>query len=265
MASWQKALTWAEPKGHFVQFYKSDEPLLNRTVGRFLWDGLLRGDGLLVIGTAERRRCLVSQLEKLGADVDQALGDRQLLLLDAQQTLDCFMTDGQPRKNLFESTLNAALHELRPPGSGTVVRAYGEMVGILWQAGQRSSAICLEDYWNRLLQQRSDILLFCGYPIDFFGEDCDSQEFKDVLCAHTHLLPTSEKDSLEAALRRAMNELLGDKAASVRLLMSTTNDSTSSVLPPAEADVLWLRQNLPAESGRILDLARQYCEWSAAD
>src|SRR4051812_15087710 len=56
-----------EPHGHFVQFYKADEPLLNRNVGRFLWDGLLRGDALLVIATPERRESVSSHLDRLGA------------------------------------------------------------------------------------------------------------------------------------------------------------------------------------------------------
>ena len=46
--------------GHFVQFYKADEPSLNRNVASFLWDGLLRGDGLVVIATQQRRESLVS-------------------------------------------------------------------------------------------------------------------------------------------------------------------------------------------------------------
>src|SRR6059058_590201 len=66
-----------EPHGHFVQFYKADEPLLNRNVGRFLWDGLLRGDALLVIATAERRESLGSHLDRLGADVSLIRSRRQ--------------------------------------------------------------------------------------------------------------------------------------------------------------------------------------------
>ena len=52
----------AEPHGHFVQFYKADEPSLNRNVAKFLWDGLLEGEGLLVIATPQRRESLATQL-----------------------------------------------------------------------------------------------------------------------------------------------------------------------------------------------------------
>src|SRR5437764_10662776 len=74
-----------EPHGHFVQFYHSDEPLLNRNVGCFLWDGLLRGDALLVIATPERRESLSNHLLRLGADVPSIRARRQLSFLDARE------------------------------------------------------------------------------------------------------------------------------------------------------------------------------------
>src|SRR5437868_5547511 len=91
-----QAVTRAETHGHFVQFYKADEPLLNRNVGNFLWDGLLRGDGLLVIGTRQRRESLSSYLSRLGADVTLARKERQLAMLDAHEVLARFMENGLP-------------------------------------------------------------------------------------------------------------------------------------------------------------------------
>src|SRR5947208_13599485 len=98
-----------EPHGHFVQFYQSDEPLLNRNVGRFLWDGLLRGDALLVIATPERRDSLSRHLARLGADVSLIRGRRQFTLLDAQETLAAFMVNGLPDWSRFQATIAQAL------------------------------------------------------------------------------------------------------------------------------------------------------------
>src|SRR6202035_3562291 len=91
----------AEPHGHYVQFYKADEPLLNRNVGQYLWEGLLRGDGLLVIATPERRESLAGHLRRMGADVETAVRERQLAMLDAQATLARCMAAGEPDDRAF--------------------------------------------------------------------------------------------------------------------------------------------------------------------
>jgi hypothetical protein len=90
---------------HYVQFYKADEPSLNRNVASFLWDGLLRGDGLVVIATRQRRESLTSHLSRLGADVVLARREGQLAMLDAQEMLDRFMIDGQPDWDRFSVPL----------------------------------------------------------------------------------------------------------------------------------------------------------------
>src|SRR6266566_211343 len=99
----------AEPNGHFVQFYKADEPLLNRNVGNFLWEGLLRGDGLLVIATRQRRESLSSHLGRLGADVALARREGQLAMLDAHEVLTRFMVNGQPEGDRFQDAIGEAL------------------------------------------------------------------------------------------------------------------------------------------------------------
>lgn len=104
----------AETHGHFVQFYKADEPLLNRNVGNFLWDGLLRGDGLLVIATRQRRESLSSHLSRLGADVVLARREGQLAMLDADEVLARFMVNGQPDWDRFQDATGEALQLARP-------------------------------------------------------------------------------------------------------------------------------------------------------
>src|SRR5713226_7209949 len=143
--SLERVFEEAGPCGHLVQFYKADEPLLNRNVGQFLWEGLLRGDGLLVIAAPERRDSVTSHLKRLGVDIAIVLREGQLSLLDAQQTLDCFMVDGQPDWDLFRQIIGNALAAVRPRTGMATVRAYGEMVGLLWQAEQYSAAVMLEE------------------------------------------------------------------------------------------------------------------------
>jgi len=242
---------------HFVQFYKADEPSLNRNVSGFLWDGLLRGDGLLVIGTPQRRESLSSHLARLGADVALARREGQLAMLDADEMLSRFMIDGQPDLERFQAAVGEALLLARPRVADASVCAYGEMVGLLWEAGQTSAAIRLEECWNQLLHA-GRISLFCGYPIDIFANDFERTHIHDVLCAHTHVLPTGGGADLGAALDRAMDELLGSAADEVRSSMNASLPASNLAMPEAESTILWLRSNIPDNAETILASARTH-------
>ncbi len=249
------------PHAHFVQFYKADEPSLNRNVASFLWDGLLRGDGLLVIATAQRRESLSSHLARLGADVVLARREGQLAMLDARELLDRFMVDGRPDPERFQDVIAEALRVALPRVPDASVCAYGEMVGVLWEAGETAAAIQLEEYWNQLLH-RGGITLFCGYPIDIFADDFQKSHIHDVLCAHTRVMSTGSNGELGAALDRAMDELLGSGADEVRLSMKTGVPSMNLAAPEAESAILWLRSHVPENAESILTCARSYYEAS---
>jgi hypothetical protein len=263
MTASDHVLDHAEPCGHYVQFYKADEPQLNRNVGRFLWEGLLRGDGLLVVATAQRRLSLTDYLRRLGADVTMALGERQLIMLDADETLARFMVDGVPDLDLFNTAIQEALQAVVPRSPERDVRAYGEMVGVLWQSHQYEAAISLEDHWNKLLHV-TGISLFCGYPIDVFGEDIENPNLHAVLCAHTHMVAGTGSE-LGKALDSAMNEVLGSQADGLRLTIADDGSKGGAVMPAVEASIFWLRKNLPQHAEGILSLARNYYDASQSE
>jgi len=57
--------------------------------------------------------------------------------------------DGQPDWDLFRRVIGDALRALRPRTGTGSIRAYGEMVGLLWGAESYEAAGRLEEYWNR--------------------------------------------------------------------------------------------------------------------
>jgi hypothetical protein len=254
MTSCAELLDQPEPEGHFVQFYGSDDRLLTRNVSRFLAEGLRRGDGLLAIAAPEHSGSVARQLrEERG--YSKAVLEGRLVFLDAQGTLDRLMVDGQPDQELFESVIGEALKGVQARAGHTGIRAYGEMVGLLWKAGQQTAAARLEGFWNSLLRSRN-ISLFCGYPIDVFGEDFQVELVDPLLCAHTHMLPVD--DALESALNKAMDEVLGPRVDGLRELIKANYRPAWGEVPRSEAVILWLRNNLPGSSKEILRLARQY-------
>jgi hypothetical protein len=249
--------------GHLLQFYKADEPLLNRNVGQFLWEGLLRGEGLLVVAAQERRDSVASHLRRLGVDIPLVVREGQLMLLDAQEMLDRFMVNGVPDRNLFRQVIGGALEAVRPRTGKASIRVYGEMVGLLWQAEEYSAAIQLEEYWNQLLHS-DGFVLFCGYPIDIFAEDFERSRIEALLCAHTHCVQAGSDGHLDRAVHQAMEDVLGESAHGTRLRMSAASSVTGAAPSPAEDSILWLRQNLPDQAGGILSRARTYYQASQA-
>jgi hypothetical protein len=257
MSAWDKLLEQPNSRGHFVQLYEADESSLTENVGRYLWEGLRRGDGALVIATPEHRELFCRHLDGLGADLATLLGKQQLVLWDAQQTLSQFMVAGQPDWHLFERTLRAAMRQLHLAKEDAGLRAYGEMVGILWKGRQFAAAIRLEQFWNKLLEH-SSFSLYCAYAIDVFGKEFQVANLDGVLCAHTHLVPSQPNGNLETALQLAMDEILGENADELRLVIKQNLHPGWAIMPNAEAMVLWLRNNLPARADDIIARARHY-------
>jgi hypothetical protein len=235
--------------------YDRDRLPLARNVAAYISEGLKRGQGAIVIATPEHRDIFREELRKRDIDASLPLLESGLLFLDAHQTLNRFLIDGEPDEARFRETVAAAIcqvREARPAG----LRAYGEMVGVLWSAGRRASAIGLERFWNALLRDR-EFSLFCAYPIDIFSADFQIPRVDALLCDHTHLIPTGEQDKLANALSFAIDEVLGSKAQSLKTLIKANYRPAWAVLPEAEGIILWLRNNLPRQADEILALARR--------
>jgi hypothetical protein len=257
MSPWEKLLERPHSRGHVVQLYEqADELSLAANVSRYLWEGLKQGEGAVVVATPEHRELFCRQLERVGADPQSAVRNGQLEFLDAWQTLSRCMTGAQPDWRLFEGVIGAAIGRLRPAKAGA--RAYGEMVGLLWNTRQFAAANRLEQLWNRLLAQ-SSFSLYCAYAIDIFGKDFHAGSVDAILRAHTHVIPAQPDGNLEEALHWAMDEVLGARAEDVKTRIGSRRHRSWALMPNAETIVLWLREFLPSQAEDILVRARRHC------
>jgi hypothetical protein len=165
-----------------VQFY-SDSVRLCLSVADFLGDGIAARQPLIVIATPEHRELILRELKRRHFDVDRWLADGEFALLDAHATLELFMEDGMPRAASFRQAIGAMIDHVRKGRDECVIRAYGEMVDLLWRAGNPDAAIRLEVLWNDLAAQFSFSLL-CGYSMgNFYNHPA---AMKDVCALHTH-------------------------------------------------------------------------------
>jgi hypothetical protein len=168
---------------HAVRFYESQESL-SRTVAEFLGEGLAIGQPAVLIGTPSHADAVVAELRRRGVDVDSMTSTGRFELLDARAVLATFMVEGTPDAARFKASLSEVLDRLRRGCAGTV-RAYGEMVDLLWQDGQTDAAIRLEMLWN-LLAATHDFSLLCGYAIGSFYKRAG---MRDICAQHSHVVP----------------------------------------------------------------------------
>jgi PAS domain S-box-containing protein len=168
---------------HFVQFYEHEESLL-ALVGDYLGEGLRKGDLLLVIATPEHQNGFCEQLAQSGLAVDRAIAEGRFKLLDARETLSKFMVKGLPDWERFRHTMERVLTGMPNKGAGTI-RAYGEMVDLLWRDGNPEAAVQLEEQWNDLRELYS-FSLFCAYVMASFYKQ--PSELRRVCDLHSHVV-----------------------------------------------------------------------------
>jgi PAS domain S-box-containing protein len=157
-----------------VQFYDDDETLA-ATVARFVAEGLSAEEVITTVATADHTRAIDRRLRVEGVDVDSARASGRLLSLDAHETLARFMRDGEPDAQLFEAVVGGLMTERAAVANGARLRAYGEMVDILWKSDQKSAALHLEELWTDLQSRRSFTLL-CAYAMGrFYTQSVASQ------------------------------------------------------------------------------------------
>jgi signal transduction histidine kinase/ActR/RegA family two-component response regulator len=189
IAKWNFAppADWSEMSDteHFVQFYEADGFLLNSLSG-FIGAAINSGDAAVVVATKAHRDGLDELLRVNGLDVTNAVACGRYVSLDAAETLSKFMVDGSPETGRFNEVLGGVLASVTDGRAR--VRAFGEMVALLWAEGNYNGAIRLEELWNNL-QKAYSFSLFCAYPMHGFSGEKFEQPHDGVCTVHSRVLP----------------------------------------------------------------------------
>ena len=153
-------LAGAAQRGHVVQFYAREWELA-AGVGEYLAEALDAGCAVVVVATPAHRLAFESYLAGVEADVAAARSAGRYQAIDAAALLRRFAGAGQVDAASFEAEVGQVI---RAAGAaGRPVRVYGEMVALLWEAGQLNAALELEGRWNDLARD-IPFGLYCGYP-----------------------------------------------------------------------------------------------------
>jgi hypothetical protein len=171
-------------RDHFVQFYKADQTLVD-CVARFFAVGFAKGNVAVIIATREHREAIESRLRELGVNLNALRESGGYSAFDAREMLSNFMVDGRPNPHRFRALLGTWMDVAVRSGAG--VRAFGEMVALLWAEGNEAGAIELEHLWNDL-SETHEFALFCAYPAAAIENDDLKNSFTHVCRAHSRVI-----------------------------------------------------------------------------
>jgi hypothetical protein len=171
---------------HIVQFYERDTELL-AAVTPYLAAAVRAGEVAIVIATEAHRREFEAELRADGVDLAKARAEGKFLSLDAAATMALFMRDGHIDRDGFNEVIGGIVRAAA--GSSRRVRAYGEMVALLWEAGDVLGAIELETLWHELGREVS-FALFCSYPASAVSHPEHAEAVDQVCHLHSAVLDT---------------------------------------------------------------------------
>lgn len=197
---------------HTVQFYEDDAYLATAVV-EFLSEGLKAGQPLIVVATKPHREAFLAGLSATGIGAADVL--QGLTWLDAADTLATFMNGTVPDEQRFKASLGSVLDGAVHGNRRTALRAYGEMVDVLWKEGNAAGAIRLEELWNELADHYS-LSLLCGYSMDNFHQESHAPDFQRICQHHRHVVPTERYTSVDDAQRLVEVSLLQQRAQALQ-------------------------------------------------
>jgi hypothetical protein len=253
--SWSMFLEGAPPTGHAVQVY-SELAELAASVGTFLDAGFRAGEPAVVIAAAGHTHAFLAELERRGHHVDELRAQGLLTCCDAEDTLASFMDGDVPSGERFEDAVGGLLDEVARRFPEKTIRAFGEMVDLLFQRGQQATAIALEELWNRALESRTCALL-CGYELDVFDLDTQTSALPEIMRTHTHPHPVADTARLATAVHQTLTEVVGSDATA-RLYLRVAEEVPRTALPRAQAVLMWLSRHQPTTARRVLQGARTH-------
>jgi hypothetical protein len=176
---------WGEiaPCDHVVQIYETDDAFLDLLHG-FVNEGLSSGDSVIVIATDAHILGLNQRLIKSGRDVNAIIDKNLYIPLDADKTLSQFMVNDWPDENLFIRVVSDLIGKAKEDNRR--VRAFGEMVALLWAKGQIGATVRLEQLWNKFCESEA-FCLFCAYPKGGFTQDA-SESLTHICSVHSKMI-----------------------------------------------------------------------------
>lgn len=165
---------------HVVQFYRDGHDGAEGA-GDYLAAAARNGEAAIAIGTPQRLLAFEKRMAGAGIDVPGAVARGDYRTVDAAGTLREIVAGRRPDPAGFEQVIGGLIKEAA--GTGRPVRVFGELVGLMWDAGWIAGAVELEELWIGL-GRRYPFGLWCGYPAEPMGDPGVADAVTDVCRLH---------------------------------------------------------------------------------
>jgi hypothetical protein len=252
---WQRFIENAQPGEHAVQIL-GDADRLTEALSGYVGAGLRSGAPAVIIARVRHWRSLVGELESRGWDPAALRRERLLNYREADETLEKLMREAAPEPEGFARVVGGLLDEVSELFPDQTIRAFGEMVDILWARGEEQAALAVEELWNELARTRGFALL-CGYHLDIFDLDVQREALPKIFRAHSHAQPTTNSGRLAEAVHHALTDVAGPRGAA-RVYLDMAEQMPATSLPRAQAVLSWLSGTNARLARMVLERARSH-------
>ena len=259
--SWRELVREPGSERHLVQLYREPSFLANAVAGWAL-PALERGGCAILIGVPANTALVFARLQEEGIDVDAVREEGRLVVVDASWLLAQFMAGRSPDAERFKAhvvaILDAAREARRVPDAE--IRAWGEMVNLLWQNGNAPAAQALETMWNEVIDAQPGLRLLCSYALDNLDPGTHAGALHDVCAGHSQLIPEEDEARFEIALGDALVDVFGEQEAGIVRTLFARQRRMPITMPPAEAVLVALHETQPEVAKRVLSSTKANLE-----
>ena len=255
-SSWKELLANPGPNGHIVQLYQ-DADFYGEAISHFAAAGLARGESVIIVATGPNWANISGRLASKGFSTDELFRRGQLILLDADGTLPTFLVGDMPDAKTFKALAEATIEQARAGGKFPRVRWWGEMVNLLYIAGNQSGSTRLGELFYEVAHEQS-ISIFHSFLMDKYDPKIYVRAFTDIYRTHSHVIPAEDYALHRTIVDRAIGEVIGPiQGPLLRSLVSWTHGRTFG-MPTSQSILLWVKDALPTKFDEVLACARKY-------
>ena len=170
---------------HEVLFYSDDAGLLE-TFTRSIAAALNDGNAAIVLVMKSHQESLRERLKAESVDIDGAIQQGTLVLLDAAVVLSTVMVDGLPDPARFLAGFGALIEAAAKAAKSEQPRVVvcGEGVALLQAEGKTDAAARTEQGCNDLAKIH-EVDILCAYPLSCFHGEEDDRVFQSICAVHS--------------------------------------------------------------------------------
>ena len=253
---WKELLANPGPEGHIVQLYQ-DADFYGEAISHFSAEGLVRGESVIIVATGPNWANISGRLVSKGFDPADLSRRGQLVLLDAEETLPRFLVHGMPDPKIFKPLAEATIDRARADGRFPRVRWWGEMVNLLYVAGNQSASTRLEELFDEVAHEQS-IAIFCSFLMDKYDPKIYDRAFGDVCRTHVHVIPAEDYAMHRKIVDRAIGQVIGPIEGPLLRSLASWAHGRPRGMPSSQSILLWVKDAVPTKFDEVLACARKY-------